>query len=318
MKNNQKKGSNWTAYYDPDTGRFFAEIMYTSREGREQYDYEISQDIYSRLGTFADDIENERLIKTARITYSFENTMYGTLGPERTVWDEEAEEARKTAEAKQKKDLKVIFLDYTGTMVQEDEPYTRELLSYFASHSDMKSPKEILKVIWHLIKEIEAESHGDGFLKNDEKIERILQICTEKYGLNGDWDHIHEVWRKVWVHAPLYDDVRPFFERIKLPVYVLSNDDLCYLEESMKLKDLHPAGIISAETARACKPCRDIFDKALEIAGVKAEEAVFIGDSFTSDIEPALKIGITPIYISRKEDAKLDGVRTIRTLDELF
>ena len=69
--------------------------MYTSREGREQFDYEITKDIYSRLGTFEDDIDNERLIKTAKMTYSFENTMYGTLGPERTVWDEEADEAKK-------------------------------------------------------------------------------------------------------------------------------------------------------------------------------------------------------------------------------
>ena len=90
--NTKKKGNNWTAYYDSETGRYFAEIMYTSREGREQYDYEITQDIYNRLGTFKDDIENERLIKTAKIAYSFENTMYGTLGPERVVWDEEANE----------------------------------------------------------------------------------------------------------------------------------------------------------------------------------------------------------------------------------
>ena len=100
----EKKGNNWTAYYDPDTERYFAEIIYTSREGREQYDYEITADIYSRLGTFSDDIENERLIKTAKITYSFENTMYGTLEHERTVWDEEANEAMKAAEAKQNKD----------------------------------------------------------------------------------------------------------------------------------------------------------------------------------------------------------------------
>ncbi len=97
-----KRGSNWTAYFDPDTGRYFAEIMYTSREGREQYDYEITKDVYSRLGTFPDDSDNEMLIKTAKITYSFENTMYGTLGPERKVWDEEANEAMKAAEAKQK------------------------------------------------------------------------------------------------------------------------------------------------------------------------------------------------------------------------
>ena len=97
----KKQGSNWTAYYDPDTGRYFAEIMYTSREGREQYDYEITQDVYSRLGTFSDDVDNERLIKTAKMTYSFENTMYGTLGPERTVWDEEAREAMRACEEKQ-------------------------------------------------------------------------------------------------------------------------------------------------------------------------------------------------------------------------
>ena len=91
----KKKGNNWTAYYDPDTDRYFAEIMYTSREGREEYDYEITQDMYVRLGTFSDDVENERLIKTAKRTYSFENTMYGTLGPETVVWDEEANEAMK-------------------------------------------------------------------------------------------------------------------------------------------------------------------------------------------------------------------------------
>lgn len=102
----KKKGNNWTAYYDPETGRYFAEIMYTSREGREQYNYEITKDIYSRLGTFKDDIENERLIKNANMTYSFENTMYGTLGPEKTVWDEEANETMMKTVKKQEQKKK--------------------------------------------------------------------------------------------------------------------------------------------------------------------------------------------------------------------
>lgn len=102
----KKEGNNWTAYYDPDSRRYFAEIIYTSREGREQYNYEITQDIYARLGTFSEDVENERLIKTGNMSYSFENTMYGTLGPERTVWDEEAEEAMKEAIKKNEKKKK--------------------------------------------------------------------------------------------------------------------------------------------------------------------------------------------------------------------
>ena len=89
----EKHGNHWTAYYAPESGRYFARMMYISREGLEEYRYEITHDIFSQLGTFADDTENERLIKTAEMVYSFENTMYGTLGPERVVWDEETHEA---------------------------------------------------------------------------------------------------------------------------------------------------------------------------------------------------------------------------------
>ncbi len=100
---NTKKGNNWTAYYDPDTNRYFAEIIYTSREGREQYDYEITKAIYDRLGTFGEDYKNDELIRTGTMAYSFENTMYGTLGPERTVWDEEALDAMDKTVKKSKK-----------------------------------------------------------------------------------------------------------------------------------------------------------------------------------------------------------------------
>ena len=218
--------------------------------------------------------------------------------------------------------IKAIFLDYTGTMVKEDEPYTRELLKYFLTHSNFKSPAEVLGVVWGKIKEYEAQSVGDNFIKNHEKVSRILEYCKENYGLHGDFEYIHETWQKVWIYAPLYEDVKPFFERSKLPIYVLSNDDICFLEESMKIKDLHPAGIISAETARACKPNRLIFEKAFEVAGVKPEEVMFIGDSVKSDIEPALALGITPVLIVRnpngEKGTELSNVRVISTLDEIF
>lgn len=212
---------------------------------------------------------------------------------------------------------KAVFIDYTGTMVQEDEPYTRELLGYFIAHSDLKDPKEILKVVWGKVKEFEAESFGDTFSGVDDRTDRILDYCVKNCGLKGDLKYMHEVWSKIWVHAPLFDDVKDFFERTKLPIYVLSNDDLCYIKESMELKGLKPAGIISADMARACKPSRAIFEKALEVAGVSADEVVHIGDSMVSDVEPAKKLGITPIYLSRKGDAEVEGVRVISSLDEL-
>ncbi|MBO4846107.1 MAG: HAD family hydrolase [Lachnospiraceae bacterium] len=212
---------------------------------------------------------------------------------------------------------KAIFMDYTGTMVMEDEPYTRELLSYFVSHSDLKDKGEVLKVVWTMIKKLESESFDDAFIKNDDKVDIILEHCAKNYGLNGDLVHMHDIWRKIWVEAPLFDDVKPFFERSTLPIYIISNDDLGYLKESMALKGLNPAGIISAEMVSACKPHRRIFEKALEISGVKPDEVVLIGDSITSDVEAAKAVGIRPIYLSRSKDIELEGVKVIRSLDNI-
>ncbi len=151
----KKHGNNWTAYYDAETGRYFAEIIYTSREGREQYNYEITQAIYEKLGSFSQDYENEMLIRTAKITYSFENTMYGTLGPERLVWDDEANEAMKEAVLKQSvQDIKY--------KIATDEDM--ELL--------MSSRLEMLKVV-------------NGLDANHKFSDEIIR-CSEEYFRNGD------------------------------------------------------------------------------------------------------------------------------------
>ena len=100
--------------------------------------------------------------------------------------------------------LKAILLDYTGTMVQEEEPYTLQLLQYFLTHSDLNEPQLALKTVWGLIKKLEQECHGDTFIKKDEMVDRILDTCVKNYGLKGDLVLMHDLWRNSWIHAPLF------------------------------------------------------------------------------------------------------------------
>ena len=101
------------------------------------------------------------------------------------------------------------------------------------------------------IKEPELTLKGDDFIPNDERIDIILELCVKNCGLKGDLRLMHEMWQRIWVDAPLYDDVKPFFESSPLPIYILSNDDLIYLEQSMEKKDLRPAAIIQTLGLRA-------------------------------------------------------------------
>ena len=255
-------------------------------------------------------IHTKRLIFPALCVIMFMLTVCGTVSALQIT-------AAIVTHKKEQDMIKAIFLDYTGTMVMDDEPYTRELMKYFITHSELKDPKEILRIVWGMIKKLEYERKGEDFIRNDQRIDLILEYCVQNCGLKGDLAIMHEMWQKIWVYAPLFDDVKPFMEGCGLPVYVLSNDDLVYLERSMADKGLRPAGIISAEMSRACKPHREIFEKAMEIAGVRPEEVIHIGDSVVSDVQAAKAVGITPVLIDRSGKEHSDEYRVIRSLSGL-
>ena len=101
--------------------------------------------------------------------------------------------------------VKAIFIDYTGTMVREDDPYSKELIGYILKNSDFKSPADLLKTVWEQIKSAEAESVGVKFIKNIEKINKVIDYCKKNYGLKADENYIRDLWQKVWIKAPIYE-----------------------------------------------------------------------------------------------------------------
>lgn len=212
--------------------------------------------------------------------------------------------------------IKGVFLDYTGTMVREDGEDSKQLIKFFLTHSDFSNPEEALAKVWGIIKKMEQDCYLDSFMNKPTMVEHILQYCVENFGLHGDLEVVKNLWAHSWTYAPLFDDVKEFFEACPYPIYVITNDDLCYVEEAMKINDLKPAGIVSAEMVRACKPHREIFEKALEMSGLEPDEVIHIGDSVTSDVKSAAALGITPILIDRAGKSTFDGCRVIHSLKE--
>jgi putative hydrolase of the HAD superfamily len=78
-------------------------------------------------------------------------------------------------------------------------------------------------------------------------------------------------------------------------------------------------GVVSSAELGAAKPAPAAFDRALELAGVPAEEAVHVGDRVEEDVEGARAAGISPILVIRdgQPPAVEPPVWTIRSLREL-
>lgn len=213
--------------------------------------------------------------------------------------------------------IKAIFMDYTGTMVQEEGKEIKEVVMRICKNSDLHDPKAAVAYWWQQVKEYEESRYGDSYLTEEEIVDHVLAKLVDNFHLEDDLGELHGLFREFWVHAPLFPDVKGFYERCGLPIYVITNNGVQYVERSMQEKGLAPAGIISADMVRAYKPHKEIFDKALEVSGCKPEEVVHIGDSYMSDVQGALAAGIQPILVSREKAREYPGVTVVRTLDEI-
>jgi len=84
---------------------------------------------------------------------------------------------------------------------------------------------------------------------------------------------------------------------------IVSNIDDDYLEGMLHKFALRPLvdHWISSEAAQSCKPDAKIFEAALEQAGCRAEEVVFVGDSRIHDIQGARALGMTTVLLVEED-----------------
>lgn len=112
-------------------------------------------------------------------------------------------------------------------------------------------------------------------------------------------------------HFHLYDDVKPVLQRLAADGYkvgLISNSHRC-LDSFQSHFDLDGliAGAISSADHGFLKPHPSIFEAALALLGVPAEQAVMVGDSLSHDIEGARRVGMRGVLLRRAEGGSVFG-----------
>ena len=212
--------------------------------------------------------------------------------------------------------LKAVFVDYTGTLMEEDGPDVREMVARCCKNSEIGGPKAMMEYWWGMVKAFEERYSGKNYRTEDEIVDEILAVCTEQIHLRENLDELHGLVHRFWMYSPAFPDAKEFFARCPLPVYVITNNSRVYVEEGLRDKGLRPAGIVCGDMARAYKPHRELFEKALAVSGCQAEEVVHIGDSVASDVMGATSAGIRPLLLDRRGKGAPEGVEAVRTLNE--
>jgi len=137
---------------------------------------------------------------------------------------------------------------------------------------------------------------------------RYYSLFLEKAGaprarLDELAHHIYDEFLKFERYAA-FGDVLPTLERLSaagLGIGVISNWEpwLEDLLDHLRLGEFISVKVISGREGIE-KPNREMFERALERAGVHASRAVHVGDDPKADAEPAAELGIEPVIIDRR------------------
>lgn len=211
--------------------------------------------------------------------------------------------------------VQAVFIDYMGTIVDERSPEMAEIVRRICKSSAVHDPKQIQRFILENRRRYEADSYLDAYLTEDEIVNRLIEDMEAQIGLADNPDALRGLIRAHWVNAPVFPDARAFFERCPVPIYIITNNGLPYMERALAQNGLKPAGVVSADTVRAYKPHRELFEEALRISGCAPDEAAHIGDSYDTDVAGARAAGIQPVLLLRGK-APRDGVESAYDLTQ--
>lgn len=213
--------------------------------------------------------------------------------------------------------MKAVFMDYTGTTVQEKGPEIKEVVMRICKNSSLKDPGKVMELWWTGLRKYEESSYLNTYLSEDEIVDRLLGEFQKEIQLEDNLEELHALIQGFWVNAPLFPDVKAFYKKCPVPIYVISNNGVQYVEKALAKHELTPAGIVCADMVHAYKPCKEIFEKALELCGCRADEVIHIGDSYSSDVQGARAAGIKPVLIQRKGGDQAPDVLCIKDLGEI-
>lgn len=208
---------------------------------------------------------------------------------------------------------KTIFIDYMGTTVDEHSAEMAEIVRRICKNSNFHDPKQVQRFILDNRRRYEADSYLDGYLTEDEIVDQLIGDMEAQIGLTEEPAILRDLIRRHWINAPVFPDARIFFERCPVPIYIITNNGMTYMERALAQNGLHAAGVVSADTVRSYKPHREIFDEALRLSGCAPEEVVHVGDSYGTDVTGARAAGIRPVLLQRG-CRRHDGVEIVDDL----
>jgi 2-haloacid dehalogenase/putative hydrolase of the HAD superfamily len=197
--------------------------------------------------------------------------------------------------------IKAIFVDFYGTLVEEDDKIVSSITDNISKKSNIKNinSNDVGQFWWKEFVTLCNVHNGKNF-KLQKEIEYIsLKSTALKFesdiNIENELEKLFEYWKKPMI----FSDSMFFLDKIQFPVIIVSNIDRNEIIKAIDYNKIGVKNIITSEDTLYYKPNENMFKIAMERNNLSAHEIIHIGDSISSDILGANNANIKSIWINR-------------------
>uniref|UniRef100_UPI00110D24F3 OE1.2 n=1 Tax=Pyrococcus horikoshii TaxID=53953 RepID=UPI00110D24F3 len=205
--------------------------------------------------------------------------------------------------------IRAVFFDSLGTLNSVEGHAKMHLKIMEEVLGDYPlNPKTLLDEYNKLTREAFSNYAGKPYRGLRDILEEVMRKLAEKYGFKYPENFWEISLRMSQRYGELYPEVVEVLKSLKGKYHVgmitdsATEQAMAFLD-ALGIKDLFDS-ITTSEEAGFFKPHPRIFELALKKAGVKGEEAVYVGDNPVKDAGGSKNLGMTSILLDRKGEKR--------------
>lgn len=207
--------------------------------------------------------------------------------------------------------FRAVFFDVGETLVHVDPSFADLFGKVLAGAGHARSHEDVLDASAHVYTRFSEAARDElrwttSPARSREFWASVYERMLDALGVPDDdglASTLHREFTRLENYA-LFDDVRPTLDVLRgagLVLGIVSNFE-AWLEEWFGVHDLvetFPVRVISGIEGIE-KPDERIYRRALERAGVEAEESAYVGDNPEFDVDPPAALGMFPVLVDRR------------------
>jgi putative hydrolase of the HAD superfamily len=211
--------------------------------------------------------------------------------------------------------IRAILFDFDDTLGNRNYYAYEMYRDLVVKYGDVKDPVELEGIVQDCMLADQLGNCNKCY---------ISDMLKNRYGITLPFEDFNRWWGdNQWRYVVLFEDARGVLEKLsrKYMLACVTNGSEQGQYRKLERMELLPyfREIIISGAVGAAKPDGRIFACALERLGVKPEEAVFVGDTFSKDIIGAYRAGMTSIWVCHDSTKQcMAPIKRISSLSELL